>query len=224
VTSALLAAQPAPDVARRTWPRYAALGVALIAVAVAGALWPAGGARLLLGGLGMFLIGRGVVLLRGARTGALEGELRERAGRLGPVAAGVGALALVAALVPGGVAAAVLLVGVPVLLLGTALALLTRGGAARRGGWALLVWTLLVTGVLVATGLGQDWARAADVARIAAAFAVAVLGVPMLLVAAGLRTVAAQPAPEPEPAPAPAATRPAGCAGCACGAGGCGAG
>jgi hypothetical protein len=212
--SALLAAQPAPDVARRTWPRYAALGVALIAVAVAGALWPAGGARLLLGGLGLFLVGRGVVLLRGARTGVLDGELRERAGRLGPVAAGAGALCLVAALVPGGFAGGVLLIGVPVLLLGAAVALLNRGGAGRRGGWALLVWSVLVTGVLVATGLGQDWARAADVARIVAAFAVAVLGVPVLLAAANLRAVAGRPVP----------ARPAGCAGCACGAGGCAAG
>jgi hypothetical protein len=216
VTSALLAAQPAPDVARRTWPRYAALGVALIAVAVVGALWPAGGARLLLGAAGLFLVGRGVVLLRGARTGALDGELGERAGRLGPVAAGAGALAVVAALVPGSLAGWVLLAGVPVLLLAPAVALLARGGTARRGGWALLVWSVLVTGVLIATGVGQDWARAADVARIVAAFAVAVLGVPMLVAAANLRQVASRPAPVP--------VRPAGCAGCACGAGGCGAG
>ena len=214
MTSALLTAQPAPDVARRTWPRYAALGIALIAVAVVGALWPSGGARLLLGASGLFLVGRGVVLLRGARTGALEGELGERAGRLGPVAVGAGALALVAALVPGSLAGWVLLVGVPVLLLGAAAALLVRGGTARRGGWALLVWAVLVTGVLVATGVGQDWARAADVARIVGAFAVAVLGVPMLLTAATLRQIASRPAP----------ARPAACAGCACAAGGCGAG
>ena len=214
MTSALLAAQPAPDVARRTWPRYAALGVALIAVAVVGALWSAGGARLLLGAAGLFLVGRGVVLLRGARTGALDGELAERAGRLGPVAAGAGALALVAALVPGALAGWVLLVAAPVLLVATALALVPRGGTARRGGWALLVWAVLVTGLLVGTGIGQDWDRAADVARIVAAFAVALLGVPLLVAAAGLRTVAAQPAP----------VRPAGCAGCACGAGGCGTG
>ena len=214
VTSALLAAQPAPDVARRTWPRYATFGVALIAVAVVGALWSAGGSRLLLGAAGLFLVGRGTVLLRGARTGALDGELGERAGRLGPVAAGAGALALVAALVPGALAGWVLLVGVPVLLLGSALGLLARGGTARRGGWALLVWSVLVTGVLVATGLGQDWDRAADVARIVAAFAVAVLGVPVLVAAANLREVASRPEP----------TRPAACAGCACGAGGCGAG
>jgi hypothetical protein len=214
VTSALLAAQPSPDVARRTWPRYAALGVALIAVAIVGALWPAGGARLLLGAAGLFLVGRGVALLRGARTGALDGELAERAGRLGPVAAGAGALALVAALVPGALAGWVLLVGAPVLLIGAGLALLARRGTARRAGWALLVWAALVTAVLVVAGVGQNWDRAADVARIVTAFAVAVLGVPMLVAAAGLRTIAAQPVP----------ARPAGCAGCACGAGGCGTG
>jgi hypothetical protein len=214
VTSALLAAQPAPDVARRTWPRYAALGLALIAVAVTGALWSAGGARLLLGAAGIFLVGRGVVLLRSARTGALEGALRDGAARLGAVAAGLGALALVGALVPGSLAGRVLLVGVPVLLLGAASALLARTGTARRGGWALLVWAVLATALLVATGIGQDWDRAADVARIVAAFAVAVLGVPVLVAAAGLREVAARPAPVP--------ARPAGCAGCACGAGGCG--
>ncbi len=214
MTSALLAAQPAPDVARRTWPRYAALGTALIAVAVAGALWSAGGARLLLGALGLFLVGRGVVLLRGVRTGGLDGELGERARRLGPVAVGAGALALVAALVPGSLAGTVLLVGVPVVLLVAAAGLLARGGTARRGGWALLVWSVLITGVLVATGVGQDWDRAADVARIVAAFAVAVLGVPVLVAAANLRAVAARPAPPP--------ARPAACAGCACGAGGCG--
>ena len=215
MTSALLAAQPAPDVARRTWPRYAALGVALIAVAVVGALWSAGGARLLLGATGLFLVGRGVVLLRGARTGALAGELGERAGRLGPLAAGAGALALVAALVPGPLAGWVLLVAVPVLLLGAAVALLGRGRTARRGGWALLVWSVLIIGLLVVTGIGQDWDRAADVARIVAAFAIAVLGVPMLVAAAGLREVASRPVPAP--------ARPAGCAGCACAAGGCGA-
>jgi hypothetical protein len=213
-SATLRAVQAAPDAARRTWPRYAALGVALIVVAVAGALWPAGGARLLLGAVGLFLVGRGVILLRAARTGALDGELGERAGRLGPVAAGAGALALVAALVPGSLAGWVLLIGVPVCLLGAALALLARGGTARRGGWALLVWSVLVAGVLVATAIGQDVDRAADVARMVAAFAVAVLAVPLLVTAATLREVASRPAP----------ARPAGCAGCACAAGGCGAG
>jgi peptidoglycan/LPS O-acetylase OafA/YrhL len=103
---------------------------------------------------------------------------------------------------------------VPVLLLAGAAALLGRKGTARRGGLAVLVWSLLVAGVLVATGLGQDWARAADVARVVTALAVGALGVPVLLLAASLRAQPARPAPAPR----------AGCAGCACGAGGCGAG
>ena len=61
---------------------------------------------------------------------------------------------------------------------------------------------------------GPGWPRAADVATVVAALAVAVLGVPLILASAGLRRVAAQPTPAPVPA---------GCAGCACGAGGCGA-
>ena len=197
----LMTAQPAPDVAKRTWPLYLALGVALIAVGVVAALWPAGGARLLLGAVGVLLAVRGAALLRAGVRGPGAGALV-----LGLLGAG-------AALLP--VAGSVLLVAAPLLLLVTGLALVAKGGTARRGGLALLVWTVLVTGVLVATGLGQDWDRAADVARLAAAFAVAVLGVPVLLAAASLRTVASQPPPAP--------ARPAACAGCACGAGGCGA-
>ena len=198
----LMTAQLAPDVAKRTWPWYLALGAGLVALGVVAALWAAGGARVLLTGVGVFLAVRGALLFRAGVRGA------------GATAFVVGLLAAGAAPLP--VAEPVLLVAVPVLLLGTALALIAHGGTARRGGLALLVWTVLVTGVLVATGLGQDWDRAADVARIAAAFAVAVLGVPMLLTAASLRSVAAQPPPVP--------ARPAGCAGCACSAGGCGAG
>jgi hypothetical protein len=200
--SGLLSAPPAPDVAKRTWPWYLALGVGLVVLGVVAALWPAGGARLLLTAVGVFLAVRGAALLRAGVRGPGAGALV------------LGLLAVGAAPLP--VAGSVLLVAVPVLLLGTALALVTRGGTARRGGLALLVWTVLVTGVLVATGLGQDWDRAADVARLAAAFAVAVLGVPVLLAAASLRSVAAQPPPAP--------ARPAACAGCACSAGGCGAG
>ncbi len=210
--TAALTAQPTPDVARRSWPRHAALGAAMLVVAVAGLLWADGGARLLLGAAGVFLVGRGVGLLRGARE--LESELGEGAGRVGPVAIALGALAVGAALVPGALAGRVLLVAVPVLLVAGAAGLLVRGGTARRGGLALLVWSVLATGVLVATGLGQDWDRAADVARVVTALAVAVLGVPVLLLAASLRSIAGQPAPAPR----------AGCGGCACGAGGCGAG
>lgn len=207
----------APEVARRTWPRWIALGVAMLAVAVAAVLWDAAGARLLLGAVGAFLVVRGALLLRGARTGTAPAELAVPARGLGSVATAAGAGALVVALISETAAATVLLVAGPVLLLGAAAALLGRGGAARRGGQALLVWAVLVTGLLVASALGQSWERAADVATVIAALAVAVLAVPVLIGASGLRAVAARPAP------APARTVPAACAGCACGAGGCGA-
>jgi hypothetical protein len=113
-------------------------------------------------------------------------------------------------------AASVLLFAVPVLLLTSGAALLPRGGMARRGGQALLVWGLLMTGLLLATVVGRGWDRAAELATVVAALAVAVLGVPLIVAAVNLRTVATTPSP------APAAS--AGCAGCACGAGGCGAG
>ena len=118
------------------------------------------------------------MLLRGARSGAVGPALAPRARRLGTGALVVGAAGLVVAVSSGVLAARVLLVAVPVVLLAAGVALLGRGGAARRGGQALLVWTVLVTGLLVATGLAQGWARAADVATVVAALAVAVLGVP----------------------------------------------
>jgi hypothetical protein len=204
-----------PDEARRAWPQWLALGVAMIAVAVTSVLWDAAGARVLLGALGVFLVVRGAVLLRGARSGAVGRALAARARGLGTGALVTGAAAVVVAVSSGVLAARVLLVGVPVLLLVAVAGLLGRGGASRRGGQALLVWTFLVTGLLVATGVARGWARAADVATVVAALAVAVLAVPLVVAASGLRRVAA------EPARAPAAA-PAGCAGCACGAGGCG--
>ena len=204
-----------PDEARRAWPQWLALGIAMIAVAVTSVLWDAAGARVLLGALGVFLVVRGAVLLRGARSGAVGRALAARARGLGTGALVTGAAAVVVAVSSGVLAARVLLVGVPVLLLVAVAGLLGRGGASRRGGQALLVWTFLVTGLLVATGVAQGWARAADVATVVAALAVAVLAVPLVVAASGLRRVAA------EPARAPAAA-PAGCSGCACGAGGCG--
>jgi hypothetical protein len=202
-----------PEVARRTWPRWLALGVAMIAVAVLAVVWDAG-ARLLLGAVGAFLAARGTVLLRGARSGTLPGEVAGRARSLGSAAVVAGSAALVVAVASASLSATVLLVGIPLLLLVTSLGLLGRGGAARRGGLALLVWTLLVTALLVVTGVVQGYDRAADVATVVAALAVAVLGVPLLIGAANLRTVAATPAPAPARG---------GCGGCACGAGGCGA-
>ncbi|SDF07724.1 hypothetical protein SAMN05660662_1005 [Blastococcus aurantiacus] len=208
----VLTAQPTREVARRAWPQWLALGVAMLVVAGMSIAWSDGGARLLLGALGLFLAVRGGVLLRSAP--GLDGELAGRARTLGSVAAVAGVAALVIALVSGVAAARVLLVGVPVLLLGGALALLTRSGTARRAGQALLVWGVLVTGLLVVTGVAKDWDRAADAATVVAALAVAVLAVPVLVSAVNLRAVAAQPAPAPTGG---------GCGGCACGAGGCGA-
>ncbi len=208
----VLTAQPTREVARRAWPQWLALGVAMLAVAGVSVAWSDGGARLLLGALGLFLVVRGAVLLRTAP--GLDGGLAGRARTLGRVAAGAGGAALVVALVSGVAAGHVLLIGVPVLLLGGGLALLTRTGTARRGGQALLVWGVLVTGLLVLTGLARDWDRAADAATVVAAIIVAVLAVPVLVSAVNLRAVAAQPAPAPTGG---------GCGGCACGAGGCGA-
>jgi hypothetical protein len=200
-----------PEVARRTWPQWLLLGVVSILVAVVAVVWDAAGARLLLGALGVFFAVRGAAVLR--RAGSLTGELAGRARGLGAAAAVAGLAAMLVALASAALAARVLLVGVPVVLLAAAGMLLARGPAARRGGLALLVWSVLVTGLLVVTGLAQGWARAADVATVVTALAVAVLGVPLLIGAVNLRAVAARPAP----------ARPASCAGCACGAGGCGA-
>ncbi|SFE55282.1 hypothetical protein [Blastococcus tunisiensis] len=207
----------APEVARRTWPRWTGLAVLMLVVAVTGVLWEGGGARLVLGSAGLFLAVRGALLLRGAGSGGMSAAVAGRARPLGTAALAGGAVALGAALVSEPVAAAVLLVAVPLLLLAAGAGLLGRGGVARRGGQALLVWAVLVTGLLIATGLGQTWARAGDVATVIAALAVAVLAVPVLVGASVLRTVAARPAP------APARTLSDACAGCACGAGGCGA-
>jgi uncharacterized membrane protein HdeD (DUF308 family) len=209
----ILTAEATPETARRTWPQWLALGIAMIAVAVVAVVWDAAGARLLLGALGLFLVVRGAVLLRAARTRALERKLAPRARNLGTAALAGGALALVVAVASPGLAALVLLVGVPILLLVAAAALLARSGrTARRGGQALLVWSVLVSGLLAVTGFAQGWDRAADVATVVSALAVAVLGVPLLVAAAHLRTMAARPVP----------AAPAGCGGCACGAGGCG--
>jgi hypothetical protein len=202
-----------PEAARRTWPQWLVLGVATIAVGVAALAWHAGGARLLLGAVGLFLAVRGVVLLRTARSGNVPAELAARARTLGSGTAVVGLAGLLIAVLSAGAAAGVLLVAVPVGLFAGAAALLARGGPARRAGQALLVCSVLVTGLLVAAGIAQGWSRATDAATVVGALAVAVLGVPLLLGAVQLRAVAGRPTPAPA----------AGCGGCACGAGGCGA-
>jgi hypothetical protein len=206
-----LTARTAPEVAKRTWPGWLALGVAAIVVAVAVLVWAPLGPRLLLAAVGAFLAGRGAALVGSARR--LDGELTGRARTLGTTSAVAGVAALAVAVLSSGLAARVLLVAVPMVLLLAAVALLVRGGIARLGGAALLAWTVLVGGLLVARGVTDSWDAAARTATGAGAVAVAALGVPMLVAAANLRAVARRPAP----------ARPAACAGCACGAGGCGA-
>jgi hypothetical protein len=196
----ILTAEASPAVARRTWPQWLALGLGMLAVAVTAVLWDAAGARLLLGSVGAFLAVRGVVLLTVARG-------------VGAVATGTGLACLAVAATSASLAAGVLMVGVPLLLVAAAVALLARGGVARRGGQATLVWAVLVAGLLVVTGAVQGWDRAQDVAAVVTALVVAVLAVPVLVAAAHLRTVGARPDPEEG--------RPLGCAGCACAGGGC---
>src|SRR4051794_6238526 len=174
----------------------------MLVVAVVSVVLPDAGARLLLGAFGAFLAVRGTVLLAGG------------ARSLGTVSVVTGLAGLGVAVFSESAAGWVLLVGVPLLLLGAGVGLLGRTGIARRGGQVLLVWAALVSGLLVATGLGQRWDRAASVATVVAALAVAVLAVPLLVGAANLRAVGARPDPEP--------TRPLGCSGCACSGGGCG--
>ena len=209
----ILTAQATPETARRTWPQWLALGLAMIAVAVVAVLWDDAGARLLLGALGLFLVGRGATLLRAGRSRALARPVARQARSLGTAALGWGGVVLVVAIASAELAAAVLLFAAPVALLAGGGALLARGGrTARRGGSALLVWAVLVTGLLIVTLVAQGWGRASEVATVVTALAVALLGVPLLVAAVQLRTIAARPVPE----------APAGCGGCACGAGGCG--
>ena len=204
-------ARTTPEVARRTWPGWLALGVAALLGALAALIWAPLGPSLLLGAVGAFLLGRGIAVLRSARS--MDRALAGRARLLGGVSAVAGLAGLVVAVVSTELAARVLLVAVPLALLLAAGALLGRGGVARVGGGVLLGWTLLVTALLVVRGITDGWDGAAWLATGAGAVAVAVLGVWLLVAAANLRTVARTPEP----------ARPAACAGCACGAGGCGA-
>jgi hypothetical protein len=209
----ILTAEATPETARRAWPQWLALGLAMIAVAVVAVVWDAGGARLLLGALGLFLVLRGAMLLRAGRSRVLDRATARQARSLGTAALAWGGVVLVVAIASAELAAGVLLFAAPVALLAGGGALLARGGrAARRGGSALLVWAALVIGLLVVTAVAQGWDRASEVATVVTALLVAVLGVPLLVAAVRMRTIAATPVPAPR----------AGCAGCACGAGGCG--
>ncbi|MGY1712642.1 hypothetical protein ACI8AC_24340 [Geodermatophilus sp. SYSU D00758] len=179
------------------WTAWVAAGLLLLGLAVAGVAW-SGGARLLLGAAGL------AVGAAGARAG-----VRSPAG-VTAVAGGLAGLAVAA--LSGPLSAGVLLVTVPAGLLAGALTLLRRGGEARRGGQAALVWCALVTGLLVAAWLGSGWERATGGATVVAALVTGLLGVVLLVGGATRRAVPDRPGP---------AARPAACAGCACGAGGC---
>lgn len=200
----ILTAEATPEAARRIWPWWLALGLGAIAVAVAALFVVDDGARLLLGAFGLALAVRGALLLRAVRS--LSAELVARARGLGTAALAAGVLTLLVAGTTTG-ADRVLLVAVPLVLLAAA-----AGSSGRRSGRALLAVAVLVTGLLVALGATQSWDRAAETATVLTALMVAALGVPLLVAAVHLRTIAARPVP-----PAPA-----GCGGCACGAGGCG--
>ncbi len=206
-------AQAIPGTVQRTWLQWLALGLAMIAVPVVAVLAEAAGARLLLGALGLFLLVRGALLVRAGRARALGRTVARSARRLGTGALAGGAGAVVVALASAELAAGLLLVATPVALFAGGAALRASGGAtARRGGAALLVWAALVTGLMAVTLVAQGWGRAAEVATVVTALAVALLGVPLLVAAVHLRTMSTRPV----------AAAPAGCAGCACGAGGCG--
>ncbi|MGY1773046.1 hypothetical protein [Blastococcus sp. SYSU D00813] len=207
-TTVMTAAQADPEVARRAWPRWLALGAALVLVAVVAAVWTASGARLLLAALGLFGAVRGAVLVAGAGRSGLDRRVRGLG--VGTALAGVAALAVAA--VPGALAGWVLLVGAPLGLLAASVLLLSRGGVARRGGLVALVWSVLVTALLVGAGLATDWERARNGATLVAALGTAVLGLVLVTGSAGLRAAAARPTPP----------KAAGCAGCACSGGGCG--
>jgi hypothetical protein len=210
-TGILTATDPAQ--ARHTWPRRLGVGAALVAVAVAALVMPGVGGRLVLGAAGLSAVARGLLLTRAAAIGAVDPAAR----RLGAPLALAGAAAVVVTAVSAPVTTGVLLVGVPVLLLAAAGALVAQGGLSRRLGQGLLVWSLMVLALLVAAAVARGWSGAGAVATAVAALSLAGLGVALLVGAATLRAVATRPPANP------AYPAPAGCAGCACGAGGCGA-
>ncbi|MGY2079838.1 hypothetical protein [Modestobacter sp. SYSU DS0657] len=189
-----------PAQARRTWPRTAALGAALIVLAVLALTW-SWGPQLLLGAAGVVAVVRGAALLRSARAGEVA-----RAGAVGgAVAVWLGVVAVLVALVSATATGWVLVAGVVLVPTGLAVAATGRAAALAVGG--ALVAGAVVVGV---TG-GADSLLATG--RVAAAALVGVLGLADLVAAAGLVRLARRPEP----------AAPAGCSGCACSSGGCGA-
>lgn len=202
-----------PQQARHTWPRRLLIGIALVVAAVLAVVFPAVGARLVLGVAGLVAAGRGALIVRATWARTVELDAR----RLGLPLAVVGVAAVAVAAVSATVSGGVLVVGVPLLLLLTSGALLGQEALARRGGQVLLAWSVVVVALLVVAGVLRGWTAAAAVATGVGALSLAGLGVALLVGAVSLRSVAAQ-APVNAAYPAPAG----GCGGCACGAGGCG--
>ncbi len=170
--------------------------LAVLAVAVTDT-----GVRLLLAGLGVLGVVRGVALLRSARAGSVD----RAAAVTGAGAAWSGAVALGLALFPPAVAGWTCVAALAAVLV----ALVARAEPARRvrtGLAAGLAVAVLVVGTVLA---GPPWLVAASV--LAVAVVVLAAGVLSVTGALTLRRVAAQPAPVA-----------AGCGGCACGGGGCG--
>jgi hypothetical protein len=195
------AAPPTPQQARSTWPRMAAFGGVLLVLGVLALTWSGAGGRLLLAGLGLFVVVRGAAVLRDARTGQVERSTAVAAAGAVWLGLVVVAVALVSATATAWVLVAAVVGLFPllaVLLPGRRAAVLTAGAVVVAAAVALGV--LGGVDALLATG------------RTVAGLLVAVLGVANLAGAAGMARIARRPAPAPA----------AGCGGCACGAGGCG--
>ncbi|MGY1858329.1 hypothetical protein [Modestobacter sp. SYSU DS0290] len=206
MTNAVTAGRPpgtaptTPAQARRTWPRTAALGGALIVLGVLALSWSAG-PQLLLAAAGVVAAVRGAMLLRSARAGQVA-----RTGAVGgAVAVWFGVAAVLVALLSATATGWVLVAGVVVVPTVLAAAATGRAAAAAVGG------ALVVGAIAVGVTGGADGLLSTG--RVAAAALVGVLGLAQLAAAAGLVRLARRPEP----------AAPAACAGCACSSGGCGA-
>jgi hypothetical protein len=193
---------PTPQQARSTWPRMAALGAALLVLGVLALAWSGAGAQVLLAAVALFVVVRGVGVLRGARTGDVDRATAVS----GAAAVWFGLVAVVLALVSATATGWVLVAAIVLLFPVLAAALPDRRAPLLVGAAVVLVAAVLVGALggveaLLATG------------RTVAAVLVGLLGLANLAGAAGMARIARRPAPAPA----------AGCGGCACGAGGCGA-
>jgi hypothetical protein len=187
---------------RPTWVRPAALGVALLALAVLAGTWSGTGPRLLLGLLGVGALVRGTTLLRAARTGGAD----RTAAVAGAGAVWLGLLAAAVALLSA-TATGWVFVAAAVLALPALAALSAVRPAVAAAGAVVVAAAAVLTAVLG----GVD--SLLDAGRVLAVAVVALAGIGYLVAAVRSAREAAAPAPA------------AGCGGCACsaGGGGCGA-